>query len=129
MFTARDIKFEFHAPAPAGALKLDTDARRQVFLIFKEAVNNIVRHANCSRVDIGLATGQGRLILTVSDNGKGIEPAGARVGHGLSNMRRRAEAVGGTLAVSSNGPAGVELTLAVPLERSGRPPWRGFLHT
>src|ERR1700694_3363702 len=98
VFTARDIKFEFRAPAPAGVLKLDADARRQVFLIFKEAVNNIVRHANCSQVEIDFAIDRERLVLTLRNNGRGIGPQSGTEGHGLANMRRRAEALGGTVA-------------------------------
>jgi signal transduction histidine kinase len=136
IFTAREIDFEFRVLAPDSNLKLDAAARRQVFLIFKEAVNNIVRHANCSRVGIDFAAERDLLIVTVSDNGIGITPGSTGEGHGLANMRRRAEALGGTVAVLSSGQAGpssrqrgVVVTLTIPLAGSRKTLWRRFLHT
>ena len=52
VFTARQIAFEFHAPDAARDIELGADVRRQVFLIFKESVNNIVRHSNCTRAAV-----------------------------------------------------------------------------
>src|SRR5262249_11150114 len=52
ILTSRNIQFEFHAPERARELKLGPEVRRDVFLIFKEAVNNIVRHSGCARAKI-----------------------------------------------------------------------------
>jgi signal transduction histidine kinase/streptogramin lyase len=94
---------------------LGADVRREVFLIFKEAVHNITRHARASRVDIALTISQRRLQLVVEDNGCGFDPAGARDGQGLRSMTRRAHGLGGTLAVTSSAGTGARVTLTVPL--------------
>ena len=54
LFTARQIEFTFSAPAEEQALKIGADLRRQVFLIFKEAVNNVARHSECTEAQIEL---------------------------------------------------------------------------
>src|SRR5258705_13637669 len=104
VFTARDIQFRFNSPDPRQNIRLGADLRREVFLIFKESINNMVRHSDCSEADIDFVVRAGNLELTLSDNGKGFEPERLSDGNGLANMRRRALKIGGTLAKnSSNG--------------------------
>jgi ligand-binding sensor domain-containing protein/signal transduction histidine kinase len=115
----RNIEFDFHAPAPERDLKLGADMRRQVFLIFKEAVNNIVRHSRCRRAEIEMKTEGALLVLVVSDDGKGFDVAAASEGNGLVSQRRRALALGGNIEVSSS-ENGTTLTLKVPYRRRFR---------
>jgi signal transduction histidine kinase len=85
--------------------------------VAREAVSNALRHSGCRRVALQVALGDGCLVLRVEDDGRGFDagrPAAA--GHrGLANMRRRAEAVGGTLSVGPRGPGGTAVALRVPL--------------
>lgn len=53
VLTACNIDFGFRASGYGQEIKLDADLRRQIFLVFKESVNNIARHSGCTRVDIG----------------------------------------------------------------------------
>ncbi|HXG66505.1 MAG TPA: ATP-binding protein [Blastocatellia bacterium] len=98
-------------------MRLGADMRRQVYLIFKEAVNNIVRHSQCTRAEIELKTERAWLALTVADNGKGFDPARSGDGNGLVSMRRRAAALGGEIVVSSRNGGGTTLMLKVPHKR------------
>ncbi|MDQ3754852.1 MAG: ATP-binding protein [Acidobacteriota bacterium] len=125
VLTARDIQFTFRAPDLERHLKVGADVRRQIFLIFKECVNNIVRHSGCARVDIELRIEGGWSTLTVKDDGRGFDPAGAGDGNGLVNMRERARSMGGQLQVDSSDGRGTTVILRVPLratvkERNGR---------
>jgi ligand-binding sensor domain-containing protein/signal transduction histidine kinase len=87
---------------PAGDATLTADLRRQVYLIFKEAVNNILRHADATHVAIELRLEHRRLRLRITDNGRGFDPAAAAdAGNGLGSMHRRAQALGGTLTITS----------------------------
>jgi signal transduction histidine kinase/ligand-binding sensor domain-containing protein len=115
IFTSRHIEFRFRAPDRDRELKLNPEVRRDVFLIFKEAVNNIVRHAECAQATIELRIEGRWLVLRVSDNGKGIDATVADEGQGLSSMRRRAESFGGTLEIISAQPSGTTLILKVPI--------------
>ena len=117
VLTARNIEFRFAAPGPESDIPIETDMRREVFLIFKEAVNNAVRHANCSAVEIGFTVDDNRLRLQVADNGSGFDPAEAGGGHGLVSIKRRAGNIGGTLEILSQAGQGTTVTLETPLRR------------
>ncbi len=62
---------------------MPVNTRRNVFLIFKEAVHNIVRHAQASRVEVSIVVEGGQLELLITDNGDGFDPSSADGGHGL----------------------------------------------
>jgi signal transduction histidine kinase/ligand-binding sensor domain-containing protein len=82
---------------------LRSEVRHSLFLAFKEALNNVIKHASASEVRISLAREGQSIVLTIEDNGRGFEPdalagsgqSGRRQGHGLENMRRRLEELGG----------------------------------
>ena len=69
IFTLRDIALRFDAPGARDSVRLGVDVRRDLLLIFKEAVNNSARHSGCSRVDIDLRVEGPRLVLSLADNG------------------------------------------------------------
>src|SRR5262249_61328935 len=89
-FPAREIDFSFRAPAGGLELRLDADLRRQLYLIFKEAVNNAARHSRCTQAEIEFEVAQDRLLLHVRDNGRGFDPSGEAaisiIGNGLESM-------------------------------------------
>ncbi len=114
IFTARNIEFQFHAPESDLEGRLDPEMRRQVFLIFKESVNNIVRHADCTRVEIQFAVEKAGLVLCVRDDGKGFDAAQPEAGNGLASMRQRAASLNGSLEITVNGDQGTRVTLRVP---------------
>jgi signal transduction histidine kinase len=119
MFANREIEFEFRAPSSDVYLKLGADVRRTVYLIFKEAVNNIVRHADCSRADIELHIEGAHLILMVSDDGRGFERTAESAGNGLLSIERRARAAGGVVKIASRDPSGTRITLRLPIRKKG----------
>ena len=114
IFPGRDIEFNFRAWVPEQDIKLGADVRRQTFLIFKECVNNIVRHSACTEADIELRLDGPWLVMKLVDDGKGFDPAEAKAGHGLASMRRRAAALGGQLQIDSNRGRGTVVTLRFP---------------
>src|SRR5262249_25162179 len=113
----RQIEFRFSAPERDRELRLNPEVRRDVFLIYKEAVNNIVRHSECASAAIDLGVENGWLVLRVSDDGIGVDLARAGEGQGLANMRRGAESFGGRVDVVSPAAGGTTVLLSVPLER------------
>jgi ligand-binding sensor domain-containing protein/two-component sensor histidine kinase len=115
VFTARDIEFRFEDRAED--MKLGADVRRQVFLIFKESVNNIVRHSACKQADIEFRVEHGWLTLKVSDDGKGFDSEEDSDGHGLVSMRDRAKALGGNLELISHNGNGTTVRLRVSVSR------------
>jgi signal transduction histidine kinase len=114
VFIAGDIQLQFRAEISDHDLKVGAEVRRQVFLIFKECIHNIVRHSNCTQVEIGLRVEGGRLVIEVRDNGIGFEPVAAVPGHGLESMRARAQRLGGGIHVAAD-HRGTAVTLEIPL--------------
>lgn len=126
--TARDIKVRFRASESDYGVKLGANTRREVFLVFKEAINNIARHSGCGAVDIQIETSSMWLTLHLRDDGKGFAPAAESDGHGLASMQARAEFLGGSLEILSGNSQGTTLTLRCPVgRRSNRRPRRLLL--
>jgi len=96
-----------------------------VFLIFKESVNNAVRHSHCTRSEVEFIIEDGQLRLTVRDNGRGFNLAEANDGNGLFSMRQRAAEIGGTLEVRSNNGSGSGTILKLMAPLAARRGWVG----
>jgi signal transduction histidine kinase len=109
------IVFRCAYPEPLPSLPLKAPVRHHLFLAFKEALTNAVRHAECRTVRIALAAPGGRIALTVCDDGKGFDATPGRPsGNGLANMRRRLESVGGRCVVESAPGRGTGVRFEVP---------------
>jgi ligand-binding sensor domain-containing protein/signal transduction histidine kinase len=119
VFTARDIEFSFNAPDPQKNISLGADTRRELFLIFKESVNNIVKHSGCTAAEIEFQIADRALELRLHDNGQGFDPNIDSEGNGLASMRQRAAKLGGALAISSDNGHGTTVRLKVPLNQRG----------
>jgi signal transduction histidine kinase len=99
----------------AGAFELSPDQRRQIYLICKEAINNIARHSGASIATLRIYLENHHLCAEIEDNGCGIQ-ARSTDGHGFQSMRSRAARLGGTVEVSNNDASGVRIRLAVSLK-------------
>jgi ligand-binding sensor domain-containing protein/signal transduction histidine kinase len=113
LFAPRDIKLNFSAPVAEQNFKLGVNTRRNIFLIFKEAVNNVARHSRCSHVVIDFHADDSWLSLLVADNGAGFDPSIQSDGEGLMSMRRRAQQLGGTFELDSRASEGTTIKLRV----------------
>ncbi len=117
----KGIAWIFDAPAEPGAW-LAPEIRRELFLIFKEAVTNIARHSGAKTAALKLALEADRVVLEVADDGKGIEVAPAHDlksslhrGRGLLSMQARAMRKGGELTIAPATDKGTRLLLVLPL--------------
>lgn len=81
----------------------------------KEAIHNLTRHSQATEARMEIDFGQQRLGIVVADNGLGL-PAEIRPGRGLTNMRRRAQELGGTLDIANEDGAQVHFSMPVPLK-------------
>jgi signal transduction histidine kinase len=102
------------------ATKLAPEDEHELLRIAQEAVSNAVRHAQPSRVQIALAVDDDTLQLSVSDDGCGMRELpelSAQQGFGLTNMRERAQAIGGDWQVTSTPGAGTRIDVRVPVAR------------
>jgi len=115
IFTLRGIDLRFHTAGIRDGLRLGVDVRRDLLLVFKEAVNNAARHSGCTAVDIQLTLNGAHLSLTIADNGGGFDPSSPAEGQGLASMARRARRLGGTLKIDSAPGRGTIVTADVTL--------------
>lgn len=114
LLTARNIEFTFDAPDDDRKIKLDVDLRRQLYLVFKENLNNAVKYSNCTRIEIELKSKRDGIYLRVSDNGDGFEPENAAEGNGLINMQNRTAEIGGKFKIKSEIGVGTTIILQIP---------------
>ena len=117
VFTSNGKELTFTAPAIDRDTRLSVDTRRDVYLIFKEAVNNAARHSGCSRVQVSLDSDAAGLILSVVDDGAGFDTGSEDQGNGLTSMRSRAERLGAKFDISSRPGKGTTVRLEVPHDR------------
>jgi signal transduction histidine kinase len=92
-----------------GMFRLGPEIESELYRIAQEALNNALKHADATEVDVCLCLERDTVALNVQDNGRGIETAGnpaRRGGYGLTSMRQRAERLGGRLNVSSSAEGG-----------------------
>jgi signal transduction histidine kinase/ligand-binding sensor domain-containing protein len=111
------IACEFNAPETIPPIPLAAEIRRNLFLVVKEALHNIVKHSGASVVVIVLVLNEQRIEGSIRDNGRGLDLDGHDgTGNGLVNMRKRMTAVGGEFTIESTPGAGTQVTVAVPLK-------------
>jgi NarL family two-component system sensor histidine kinase LiaS len=84
-----------------------------LFRVAQEALANVARHSQASRVNAELANQSSDVILTIQDNGVGFDPGQVEKGVGLDSMRERLEAIGGRLDISSQTSSGTKITAVV----------------
>ncbi len=112
-------KWNLEAPESRLSEPLRVELRRNVFYAFKECLHNIVKHSDATSVAISVKTDGTVLELNVQDNGRGFETSAPPTGSGLRNLGRRAEELGGAIAVVSKVGQGTSVHLRVPIAR----PW------
>ncbi len=112
---AKNIDFTFHVDEAVKELKLDMEARRDFFLLFKEAINNLAKYSDCRHAAIDLVVHRSTLIMKIRDDGKGFDVQAADSGNGLTNMTKRAQSLNGSLRIESAPQAGTLVELEVPL--------------
>jgi signal transduction histidine kinase len=111
------ITWRFEGPPAATELAVDSRHRHQLFLAFKEALTNVVRHSEATEVRLSIQLQPDGLHLTIADNGRGLS-SGARTEEmdGVDNMRSRIEQLGGRFEITSAGGHGTTVRFQVPIQ-------------
>jgi signal transduction histidine kinase len=118
-----DITYRFYLSEKSFDLALGADVRREVYLMFKECLNNLVKYSGASEVELSVRVENNSLVVSVRDNGRGFDAAeklngneDGFGGNGLPNMRRRAAGLGGSYEIASEIGAGTSAVLRVPFK-------------
>jgi signal transduction histidine kinase len=118
------IRCRLDFPVQLSQWPVTAEVRHNLFLAFKEALNNVVKHAASSEVSISLTVQTDSFVLAIRDDGRGFSPAAPVLptrpepdriahGHGLANMRRRLEKIGGRCEIQSASGLGTEVKFIV----------------
>lgn len=112
-----DKSVEYHIDIDEGKkqLVLPSACRRNLYLLIKEAIHNIAKHADAHMVSIKLKTGRKEMIVGIEDDGKGFDVTTISPGNGLETMKRRAQALGSAWSLQSEPGAGTQIKLSVKL--------------
>lgn len=118
ILTSRNISFEFKIDEQLKDVVLTSQQRKNFFLIFKEAIHNIVKYAQCNNVLVEIAKSSNKISMLIKDDGKGFDAVsfqegrgGAYNGNGLKNMQTRTEEIGGKLLINSSVNTGTSVSL------------------
>lgn len=112
---SKNHQLEFSAPHDAPKLPLSLEFRRNVMAIYKESLNNIARHAAAHRIRVAIDLAGNQLCVLIEDDGCGFDLAQQRNGHGLSNLRHRAQDLNGQFEVTSHPGVGTTIKFKVHL--------------
>ena len=117
----RGHEIDLKLPREAPVLEPDVETLREIYLFCKEVLHNIVRHAKARRVVFHLTSaGRGGLQVRIADDGEGFELETVPAGHGLDNLRARAQSMQALLTVESQRGRGTTIRLDIPPGRGWR---------
>jgi ligand-binding sensor domain-containing protein/signal transduction histidine kinase len=113
-----DLRYRLDVPQQLPEANIPPDLRHNVFLAFKESVNNVVKHAKATEVKIRLRVDSARFTIEIEDDGKGPGDAAKKTGrNGLRNMRKRMEDVGGEFSMQPGAQRGTIVRLSSPINK------------
>lgn len=101
IFEAKHCTLHIELDDRLNNIKLNMEKRKNFYLIYKEAINNIAKYAACKDVWINMQMQHNEVLLQIKDNGNGFDVAKRKNGNGLFNMQHRAEMLNGKLIITS----------------------------
>jgi len=112
---AAGIRFNIVYDERISGMKLDMTQRKNIFLIYKEAIHNILKYSGCTEVNISIAKNGDKLTLIITDNGNGFVQAAISPynGNGIRNMKSRAMEIGGSFRIASRPGKGTEIEVSI----------------
>jgi signal transduction histidine kinase len=121
-FSHTNIACRFKVPVSFPQVTLDGRVRHDLLMAVKEALNNVVRHAEASEVEFRMEVASGGLEIEITDNGKGFETGTEKGRHGLKNLSSRLLTLGGSCTLESRVAGGTVVTIRLPLPASAPKP-------
>ena len=111
----KNVKLNFSADLKQFETKLLLEQRKNIYLVFKESLNNALKYANASQITVRIAYMNEKIELMVKDDGKGFNPRLISTGNGLRNMQLRAEEIQAELDIASSLQQGTTIQLRCPV--------------
>ena len=108
-----DIEVKYEVLGTVENIPLTGERRRNIFLVLKEALHNIIKHAKCSIVNVRFEIAHENLKVFIIDNGVGLDETKTKLGNGLNNMKKRIEDINGGFSVETKN--GTNILCVIPL--------------
>jgi signal transduction histidine kinase len=115
LFDAANISYDLYLDPVFEEKKLIMEQRRDIYLLYKEAVNNIFKHAQAKQVGIKIAVEHNQLLLQIKDDGKGFETGKQSNRHGLQGMKERIKKWNGKIEIDSAFNGGTCIQIRIPV--------------
>jgi signal transduction histidine kinase len=109
--TTAGVTFICQLPIQPKSIILTPEQRRTIYLILKEGLANVLRHADCSQVEFSCTFQNHVINLSLRDDGQGFDLKTVNGGHGLTNMAMRAQTIGANLQITSQSGKGTVIRL------------------
>jgi hypothetical protein len=109
------IDFVFHPPSTKDGQTINLEIKRNIFLMFKEILTNIVKHSRASSVAISCTQHNRHLHVKVEDNGVGFDPSTLSKGNGIRNLKNRSGAIKAIIEIDSRMGEGTRIAISAPL--------------
>jgi nitrate/nitrite-specific signal transduction histidine kinase len=115
VLAAKGISLDFDNQTVSHKNSLSMESRKNAYLIYKEAINNIVKHSKATKAEVRISEANNQILIEVSDNGIGFDPNQATEGNGLHNFEQRAEDNEMKLNIDSMQGKGTKVMLGIPI--------------
>jgi signal transduction histidine kinase len=113
------INYFFREEGDFQSLSMNAEQKKDIYLIFKEAVNNAVKYSKATEVNITIKLTNNILNLLILDNGDGFDTERVHLGNGMKNMRYRAEEMSADIKIESIKKTGTSISLFIPVTSLG----------
>jgi signal transduction histidine kinase len=111
---SKSIHYRINTDGISDEMLMPGEVRQNLFLIFKESINNTIKYAEATSCDTSFAIENGQFILKITDNGSGTSGNINGTGNGWKNMQKRAEDLNGHLRIESISGRGTTVAIALP---------------
>ncbi|MEO6251792.1 MAG: tetratricopeptide repeat protein, partial [Ferruginibacter sp.] len=112
LLKAKQIEFIFRADENLNHLSLPMPVRKNFYMLFKEAINNLVKYSNATNASFHISLDNNNVKLLIHDNGVGFDEEHVLMGNGIKNMKRRAAEIGAQLLIESAEGKGTNIELS-----------------
>lgn len=112
---SQDIEVHYSAPTDIRTIKIDLGHRKELYLAFKEIINNAAKYSECSHFYFDISRQKGDILVHIKDDGKGMDEGSMQYGNGLKNIESRIRQIGAQMTRQSAPGAGVKYEIRIPV--------------
>ena len=118
MAAIKDIRVKINMSDYLSNIVLPIGVRRNIYLLFKEAINNVVKYSKATLIEFQVTNGDKVLHMLLKDNGVGYDTQNSSKGNGIHNMQKRAKEIGAALDIISSKEKGTEISIKLEITLS-----------